>query len=470
MMMMMMMRRRTAVVQGGQEIGKEQKQEEEEGKDVTKTRRVKGYHHHHLLAAWDEKWVWRLCLAFRLMNAMLVQTYFNPDEHWQALEVAHRIAFGYGHLTWEWQQGLRSYLHPLLFAALYKLLTTLHLDTPWFMTKAPRLLQSVFAAVGDVYLYKFSRNNFGERVAQWTMFCQMFNWFTFFCIVRTFSNCLETVLTTMALFYWWPVQSPSTDHHHTGSIFTSRQLGLLLAGVACIIRPTSAIIWVYVGVVQLLKIPHKLQFLLSEVFPIGIICLCAMGLVDSWMYGKWTPVLLNFFRFNFLTSGASFYGRHSWHWYFSQGLPAMAFTFLPFTLIGILWSKQWALAGLIAWVLALYSILGHKEFRFILPVLPIVMMYAGYAMAVLEQQGSSANSKEETAYSVPSSTSSGSQHQGYEQKKPTGGTRQGSRLLGGIIIFLLLTNIPLALYTSMFHQRGAEAVMEHLGQEAHAQH
>jgi len=90
--------------------------------------------------------------------------------------------------------------------------------------------------------------------------------------------------------------------------------------------------------------------------------------------------------------------------------------------------------------------------RFILPVLPIVMMYAGYAMAVLEQQGSSANSKEETAYSVPSSTSSGSQHQGYEQKKPTGGTRQGSRLLGGIIIFLLLTNIPLALYTSMFHQ------------------
>ncbi len=91
----MMMRRRTAVVQGGQENGKEQKQEQEEGKDVTQTRRVKGYHHHHLLAAWDEKWVWRLCLAFRLLNAMLVQTYFNPDEHWQALEVAHRIAFGY---------------------------------------------------------------------------------------------------------------------------------------------------------------------------------------------------------------------------------------------------------------------------------------------------------------------------------------------------------------------------------------
>jgi hypothetical protein len=42
----------------------------------------------------DEKWVWRVCLAFRVLNALLVRTYFNPDEHWQALEVAHRMAFG----------------------------------------------------------------------------------------------------------------------------------------------------------------------------------------------------------------------------------------------------------------------------------------------------------------------------------------------------------------------------------------
>lgn len=38
--------------------------------------------------------VFLLCLAIRLVNALLVQTYFNPDEHWQALEVAHKITFG----------------------------------------------------------------------------------------------------------------------------------------------------------------------------------------------------------------------------------------------------------------------------------------------------------------------------------------------------------------------------------------
>ncbi|XWS70897.1 hypothetical protein CRYUN_Cryun03dG0089500 [Craigia yunnanensis] len=49
---------------------------------------------------YSSKNVLAICLGFRMLNALLIQTYFNSDEHWQALEVAHRIAFGYGHLTW----------------------------------------------------------------------------------------------------------------------------------------------------------------------------------------------------------------------------------------------------------------------------------------------------------------------------------------------------------------------------------
>ncbi|CAI5520807.1 unnamed protein product [Closterium sp. Naga37s-1] len=33
-------------------------------------------------------------LAFRLLNSVAVQTYFNPDEFWQGPEVAHRMVFG----------------------------------------------------------------------------------------------------------------------------------------------------------------------------------------------------------------------------------------------------------------------------------------------------------------------------------------------------------------------------------------
>lgn len=35
----------------------------------------------------------------------------------------------YGHLTWEWDKGIRSYIYPGLIALLYKILAFLDLDT-----------------------------------------------------------------------------------------------------------------------------------------------------------------------------------------------------------------------------------------------------------------------------------------------------------------------------------------------------
>lgn len=39
--------------------------------------------------------IFLLCLFVRLCCAWLTRTYDNPDEYWQAQEVAHRMVFGY---------------------------------------------------------------------------------------------------------------------------------------------------------------------------------------------------------------------------------------------------------------------------------------------------------------------------------------------------------------------------------------
>lgn len=66
--------------------------------------------------------VFLIFLFVRLASVYLVQTFFVPDEYWQSLEVAHNFAFKYGYLTWEWHQGIRSYIPPLVVAGYYKLL------------------------------------------------------------------------------------------------------------------------------------------------------------------------------------------------------------------------------------------------------------------------------------------------------------------------------------------------------------
>ncbi|XP_019162244.1 PREDICTED: GPI mannosyltransferase 3 [Ipomoea nil] len=383
--------------------------------------------------------VFIICLVARIINSLLVQTYFNPDEHWQALEVAHHITFGYGHLTWEWKKGIRSYLHPSIFALLYKILTFLKLDSPWFMIRAPRLLQSLFSAVGDLYMYKLSRVLFDDHVAKLALFAQLTNWFMFFSLTRTLSNSLETVLTLVSLYYWPCIRKSSKT-----TSLGSRKWALVVAALACAIRPTSAITWLYVGLLELYLTDEKIVFILLEVIPIGTLVLGVTLVLDRWMYGTWVFVPLNFLKFNFLSSGGDYYGTHVWHWYLSQGFTVMLFTFIPFSLAGIAMSKQWKLSGLIAWVLGIYSLLGHKEFRFVLPILPIALKFSGYSLARIGV--ASKSNDHDQRFSRTSYSCLSRKHLA--------------------IVFLLITNLPMALYMSMVHQRGTEDVMNYLSVEA----
>ena len=36
----------------------------------------------------------------------------------------------YGYLTWEWHKPIRGFTHPLMYAAVYKVLALLNLDIP----------------------------------------------------------------------------------------------------------------------------------------------------------------------------------------------------------------------------------------------------------------------------------------------------------------------------------------------------
>lgn len=64
--------------------------------------------------------------------------------------------------------------------------------------------------------------------------------------------------------YYWPCIRPSKKLP-----FMSRKLGLAIAALACSFRPTSAIIWLYIGLLELFVTRDKLKFIFLEVAPIG---------------------------------------------------------------------------------------------------------------------------------------------------------------------------------------------------------
>lgn len=93
--------------------------------------------------------IFLLFVTIRLASVWLVQTSYVPDEYWQSLEVAHRISYGYGYLTWEWVLGLRSYLYPSLIALLYKLLEVVRLDYMEVVVGTVLYIQFIFIVLSN---------------------------------------------------------------------------------------------------------------------------------------------------------------------------------------------------------------------------------------------------------------------------------------------------------------------------------
>ena len=79
----------------------------------------------------------------------------------------------------EWHHQLRSSLHPLFFAAVYKavdLLTTTLPLTPAtraeLLIAGPKTVQAVIAAIGDFYTWKLATRVYGkDSRAAWTTVC-----------------------------------------------------------------------------------------------------------------------------------------------------------------------------------------------------------------------------------------------------------------------------------------------------------
>ncbi|XP_030385200.1 GPI mannosyltransferase 3 isoform X2 [Scaptodrosophila lebanonensis] len=322
-------------------------------------------------------YVFALILAVRLASVFVVKTYYVPDEYWQSLEVAHKLTFGYGYLTWEWVQGIRSYIYPLLIAGVYKLLALLQLDSAELLVLLPRILQAILSSYSDYRFYVWT----GKR--KWALFLILVPWFWFYTGSRTLANTLEASLTTIALSYFpW---------YGEGSAY------LWLAAICCFLRPTAAVIWLPLGIYHLRKSRiSAVELILKRFVVIGLIVASAGIAIDTYWHGRLIVTPYEFLNYNIFHNIGSFYGSHPWYWYFTVGLPTvLGINTLPF-LYGIMETvrkpekfpicKQLLIT--IFLTLVVLSTVEHKEFRFVSSLLPLCLYVSSEALSRLSYRAS----------------------------------------------------------------------------------
>lgn len=103
--------------------------------------------------------------------------------------------------------------------------------------------------------------------------------------------------------------------------------------------------------------------------------------LDSYFHGSFIVTPYEFFKVNVVEGIGSFYGELPFYWYFSTGLPAvLGILLVPFFLSVFVaiqsWddskSRQYILISIILTIFG-YTLLPHKEFRFLLQILPLCL-------------------------------------------------------------------------------------------------
>ncbi|KAI4166845.1 MAG: hypothetical protein LQ348_007753, partial [Seirophora lacunosa] len=435
-------------------------------------------------------------IAFRILNALSIRTFFQPDEYFQSLEPAWQIAFGPDSgawITWEWKNQLRSAIHPALFAGVYwscARILELFRMSPWayeeLLIAAPKVTQAVIAALGDYYTWKLAERIYGrgsnEAWAAWP-----WHW----SIEATGDEEVDQ---------YGLRQIPGTDlaeelakcvPEEAQRINGSRSMAyrlcrcLLLAATACVLRPTNVLIWICLSCFtlwkssasgRLLKLPwtngnlwinvtaiahgpatrRERLVLVFEAAICGLIVLATSAVVDRLYYQQWVFPPFRFLYFNLARSLSVHYGRNDWHYYLSQGYPLLLTTFFPFAIIGICQSlfprdtppSQPPLTTTIKHQLATTSLLipfalsfiSHKEVRFIYPLLPPLHILSAAPFA---------------AYFLPLLSP----------------TRRQQKTTKRVALTLILSlNLFLAIFTTQLHQTAPLTVLSYLRSRASGSH
>ena len=188
---------------------------------------------------------------------------------------------------------------------------------------------------------------------------------------------------------------------------------------------------------------YELLFWFFDCLIVFLVAVFILVLIDTRYYGELTFTPFNFFWFNTILKGSELYGTHNILWYFIVGIPTIL-TSLIICLGMSLLSSYYSLRKQIrrhdkvtyAWIskmfpffMALFYIIvlsfnKHKEFRFLFPVLPILIIYSGIGLWQLLSK--------------------------YQH------------LFGAILVLLILTNSPHALYLGIWHQSGKISIMHEL--------
>jgi len=302
--------------------------------------------------------------GFLLLNSINSINFFKPDEYYQIIEFA---AFKQGKvqaadLAWEYQKKSRQAIQPFMCYLLFEGLDKIHVSEPIQQIRILRIATSL-VTISCIFLFVASALKFFIPPYRSAFIISSFLfWAVPFFYVRFSSESFSQSLFLLAFSILF------TGNKNFKRTFL---LGMIL-GLTFFVRFQSA--FGFIGLFVGLVLFHHFKFIDFVHLALGsaaVIFLCVA--VDAWFYGTWIFTPWNYFYYNIMQKAADNFGIYPFYYYlvtlFLFSTPICGVIFFA-VLGGLAFFRKINVIYLtfISSFLIL-SIIGHKEFRFLISIL-----------------------------------------------------------------------------------------------------
>jgi hypothetical protein len=308
-----------------------------------------------------------LAAAPRLWAWWSDQGVFWPDEIYQTLEQGHRLAFGYGMVPWEFRDGARSWVFPGLIGGVMKVAAAIGLRTGPELVLTVKMMM-VLAGLWAVYASMRLAERIGGAYAALLagVLSALFPASIVYgsrCMTEMASAPLVVTAAWLALDGGW-----------------KKELGAgALAALAIYFRYQNGLL--AVGFLLMLAFSRRWKDALvygASAFVVGMLG----GLLDKLTWGNWFHSFAVYVKFNLIEGKASGWGVADYDYYAktlwtSTGWP------LVLIVLGLALSFRWArvLPIFVLLYIAAHNAIPHKEYRFLMPIMPILFALSGAGLA-----------------------------------------------------------------------------------------
>jgi len=297
------------------------------------------------------------------------------DEHFQILEFAG-LKLGLTSeesLPWEYHHRMRSSLQPALAVAACRGAEILGVRSPFAAAFFLRLVSALLAFVCMRLLYAVYCGTFRGAEERWFLALSFLSWPAVFVGVRYSGENWAGLFFTLAFAACFLTKRSGAP---AGFL-----VGTLL-GLSFVFRFQAALL--AAGLLAWLVLVKKAPRRHMAGLAVGMAAAVAAGiLVDRWFYGEWTLAAWNYFDQNILQGKAASFGESPWWWYIRafalKGIPPLSLLFLLAVPVAAFSRPRSPVLWSVLPFLAVHFAIGHKELRFLFPMvyfLPVLLVTA----------------------------------------------------------------------------------------------